>query len=120
MCPTIDLLQGKPEALLAFSKRIQDDALRLSAVAIATQALGRAAESKKSLDELIAKFATTEPTAIAEVYGWHGDDEQALQWLTRAYDLRDPNLYSLNYRVAYAKLRDDSRYAALLRKMRLL
>ena len=118
--PTIDLLQGKPEALLAFSKGIQDDALRLSAVAIATQALGRVAESKKSLDELIAKFATTEPTAIAEVYGWRGDDDQALQWLTRAYDLRDLNLYSLNYRVAYTKLRDDSRYAALLRKMRLL
>jgi hypothetical protein len=118
--PTIDLLQGKPESLLAFSKGIQDDALRLSAVAIATQALGRVAESKKSLDELIARFATTEPTAIAEVYGWRGDDDQALQWLTRAYDLRDLNLYSLNYRVAYAKLRDDSRYAALLRKMRLL
>jgi tetratricopeptide (TPR) repeat protein len=118
--PTIDLLQGRPATLLAFSQAIQDDAIRLWAIAIATHALGRAAESKKSLDELIAKFASTEPTAIAEVYGWRGDGDQALQWLTRAYDVRDPNLYALNYRAAYAKLRGDSRYTALLRKMNLL
>jgi TolB-like protein/Tfp pilus assembly protein PilF len=115
----IDLIEGKPARLLQYAQTTQDEAGRLAATAIATHALGRAAESTQALDALVAKFASTAPETIAEVYAWLDDTDQAFRWLARAYETRDSALEGLNYRAAYAKLRSDPRYAALLRKMNL-
>jgi adenylate cyclase len=115
----IDLIEGKSARLLEYAQTTQDKAGRLAASAIAMHAIDRAAESTQALDELIAKFGSTAPETIAEVYAWLGDTDQAFRWLERAYETRDSALEGLNYRAAYAKLRGDPRYAALLHKMSL-
>ena len=118
--PLIDLVQGKPTTLLAFAQTIhENESLRLAYIAIATHALGRDAESNEALAKLIAEFSTTAPVAIAQVYAWRDDRDHALEWLARACDLGDVYLEHVKLDVAYSKLRDEPRFKALLRKMKL-
>ena len=46
-----------------------------------------------------------------------GDREQAMAWLYRAADERDPLLPYLNVWVSFDPLRADPRFQALLRRM---
>jgi hypothetical protein len=54
---------------------------------------------------------------IAQAYAWRGDKDQAFAWLDRAYKIHDAGLVRLPYDPAMDPLRDDPRFAALVRKM---
>jgi tetratricopeptide (TPR) repeat protein len=97
-----------------------DEANRLSLLAMAHHDLGHAAASQKALDALIAK-APAEMVAyvIARVYAWRGDRDRAFNWLERAFAQRDTSLSDVKWTPSLRKLRDDSRYTALLKKMNL-
>jgi len=56
---------------------------------------------------------------IAKVYAVLGDKEQAFFWLTRAVDERENRAVSINRSDSYDSLRDDPRFAELLRRMNL-
>jgi hypothetical protein len=68
---------------------------------------------------LIAKFSSVSAYQIAEVYAWRGDHDRAFEWLERAYQQRDGGLGQLKYDRFLPKLRRDSRYIAMLRKINL-
>jgi serine/threonine-protein kinase len=55
---------------------------------------------------------------VALLYAVAGDNLMALQWLERAYDVRDPNLPYLGL-PCFDAVRADPRFQALLRRMRL-
>lgn len=112
------LLQGKSqEALAAFRKR-DDEAYRLTGIAMAEHTLGHAKESQQALDELIAKHAQDSPDSIAEVFAWRGEKDRAFEWLERAYEQRDSDLSDIKVDPMLKSLRADPRYNALLRKMK--
>ncbi len=46
-----------------------------------------------------------------------GENDQAFEWLQRAYKERDPMLRFLNANPIYDKIRSDPRFTALLKKM---
>lgn len=46
------------------------------------------------------------------------EQDQAFQWLARAYQQRDGGLASIQWDPLVVSLRGDSRYIALLRKMK--
>jgi hypothetical protein len=77
-------------------------------------------EAKEWLDELIAKHPYGAAYQIAEVYAWWGDKDSAFQWLDRSYVVHDPGLAFLKPDPLLRRLHPDSRYNALLRKMKLL
>jgi hypothetical protein len=83
------------------------------------RATGRDKESDAALEELIGKFQGESDFQIAQVYGFQGDRERTFQWLERAYVQRDPGLPFVKGDPAFEKNKDDPRYAALLKKMRL-
>jgi TolB-like protein/DNA-binding winged helix-turn-helix (wHTH) protein/Flp pilus assembly protein TadD len=112
------LAQTQPEAALAEANREGDAELRLQGLALAHHALGHKKDSDASLAELETKYSD-DPYYIAEVYGFRREADRAFEWLERAYDQRDPGMTEIKGNPLLKSLERDSRYAALLRKMRL-
>jgi TolB-like protein/Flp pilus assembly protein TadD len=82
---------------------------------------GNQAEARQLLGKLLdqSKRGPFHPLTIAEVYIGLGDKNQALQWLGKAVDQHEIRL-SLKTDPLFDPLRSDSRFEALLRRMKLL
>ena len=115
----VQLLQGQSSLALATFGRINDEAFRLTGIAMAEHSLGHAKESRQALDELIKKHAGDSAYEIAEVYAWRGEKDKAFEWLERAYRHNDGGLTDLKVDRLIDNLRGDPRYKALLRKLNL-
>jgi len=113
--------EGRPdEAIVAF-RRVSVDLYRLCGLARAEYALGHGKESQRALDELIAKFGSSEnggATAVAYVYALRGDKDKTIEWLERAYQQRDDDLISIKHVPTLQGMQSDARFQALLRKMK--
>jgi TolB-like protein len=113
------MLQGHLEAALAeFQKETVDDG-RLEGSAMALFAAGRKAESDSQLAEAIRRNGTSWPSETARTYAFRGEKDRAFEWLDRAYELRDPDIYTFKGDPLFKNLEDDPRYKAFLRKMNL-
>ncbi len=77
--------------------------------------------SRQVLDELTTQAATryVSPVAFATVAIGLGDADAAFRWLEAAYQERRGWLAYLNAEPVFDRLRDDSRFGELLRRMRL-
>jgi tetratricopeptide (TPR) repeat protein len=92
----------------------------LSGMGISYAKMGKTAEAKKVLNELMerAKHMFVSRYSLANIYFALGDNDQGFAWLERAYEDREHGLcwlkvnYSLNDSV-----RSDQRFKALLKKM---
>ena len=80
---------------------------------------GRRADALATLKELESKYARRESPAtdIAEVHVGLGDKDQAFVWLEKAFEARSGMLKDVTYEQYYNLLRDDPRYADLVRRM---
>ncbi|HEY3655247.1 MAG TPA: hypothetical protein VGL34_09655 [Steroidobacteraceae bacterium] len=88
-------------------------------LALAYHMVGRAKESNAALDQAIGARPNQSAFGIARVYAYRGQSETAFEWLERAYRDRDPAMPYLKGDPSFEKLREDSRYKALLHKMNL-
>jgi len=113
------LLQGRHEAALTeYHKETLDDG-ELEGSAMVYFATGRKAESDAHLAEAIRHNGHSWPSEIARVYAFRGEKDRAFEWLDRAYDVRDQDLYFIKGDPLLKKLEADPRYKAFLRKMNL-
>ena len=112
----LDLKDGKNESALAHF-RASDEPFRLTGTAMLEHTLGHAPESEQALDLLKKKYAAGSAFQIAAVYAWRGEKDLAFEWLDRAYDQHDAGMPRLRYDPTLATLHDDSRFAALVKKM---
>ena len=78
---------------------------------------------RKRLDQakekMKGKAEYVPPTSVAAFAGRLGDNEQAFEWLEKAYEVRDDGLTRLKLDPRYQSLRADPRYADLLRRINL-
>jgi TolB-like protein len=113
------MLQGHHEAATAeFRKETLDDG-QLEGSAMVDFAAGRKAESDAQLAEAIRRNASTWASEIARVYAFRGEKDHAFEWLNRAYEARDEDLYFIKGDPLLKNLEKDPRYKAFLRKMNL-
>jgi adenylate cyclase len=113
------MLQGQYDAALAeFRGETLDDG-QLEGSAMAHFATGRKAESDAKLAEAIRHNGTSWPSEIARVYAFRREKDRALEWLNRAYEARDEDLYFIKGDPLLKNLEGDPRYKAFLRKMNL-
>jgi TolB-like protein/Tfp pilus assembly protein PilF len=112
-------LQDKPDAAFAMFQRTTDERLRRGAFPIVMHALGRQEEANRALEDLIAQFSDDAAYAIASIAAFLGKHDLALEWLERAYQQRDGEMYYVGCEPMLANVADDPRYEALLRKMNL-
>ncbi len=97
-----------------------DEATRADCLPEALRALGRNAEADAILSSAEAKFADSSAVTIADIYVGRGDKTAAFKWLDRAYENREPYLTLIQSDRTFRSLHEDPRWAALLRKLKLL
>ena len=113
------MLQGQHDAALGeFRKEKLDDG-QLEGSAMLHFAAGRKTESDAQLAAAIRHNGTSWPSEIARVYAFRGEKDRAFEWLNRAYEARDEDLYFMKDDPLFKNLEGDSRYKAFLRKMNL-
>ena len=112
----LDLKEGQIEDARAHF-RATDEPFRLTGTAMVEHILGHAPESEQALDTLKTKYTAGSAFQIAAVYAWRGEKDRAFEWLNRAYDQHDAGMPRLRYDPTLATLHDDSRFAALVKKM---
>jgi tetratricopeptide (TPR) repeat protein len=85
----------------------------------ALAASGKMGLWKKVLDFMKSPAALdyNYPYTMAETYMRLGDRDQAFHWLQKAYDVKHPGLAALKVEPAMDGLRDDPRFAELLRRV---
>ncbi|HEY3222109.1 MAG TPA: protein kinase [Gemmatimonadales bacterium] len=88
----------------------------VTALASAEVKLGRLADGRALLDELVKRGRTSyvPPAAIAQLFAELGDREQAIAWMTRAFEEHSNAIAYLAVDPGNAMMRDDPRFQALL------
>jgi TolB-like protein len=77
------------------------------------EAMSRAADTWAAL----SSQAYVPPWEISQLYAFAGEDSEALEWLERGFEERDPNMPYLNVFPTYESLRDEPRFSDLRRRM---
>jgi tetratricopeptide (TPR) repeat protein len=117
--------QGLFDEALASLQRAVDlsggSALMLGWFGLILGAGGRTDEARGVLERLEAMSRTTyaPPASIAWVHLGLRDVDRAFEWLDRAVDARDQLMMPIKSYVFFDPIRNDPRFHALLRKMRL-
>jgi tetratricopeptide (TPR) repeat protein len=120
MLARIYLMQSHAQEALAEAEKERHPIYRLWTLALAYHALERKKESDSNLAELIEKFQAQAPYQIAAAYAFRGETDLAFTWLDRAYTARDSGLDAIKTDPLLESVRRDPRYAAFLKKMRLV
>jgi len=112
----LELEQGRTEQALAHFHKA-GAAFSEAGVAMAEYTLGHERESQAALGELESKYAVGFSYQIAQAHAWRGERDAAFEWFERAYAQRDAGVTRMRGDPMLAPLRDDPRYAALVRKL---
>jgi TolB-like protein/DNA-binding winged helix-turn-helix (wHTH) protein/Flp pilus assembly protein TadD len=113
------LSEGRRTDALAEIEKETGEWEKLSGESLAYYALGRPADSDVALKKLIATHQNDCAYQIAETYAYRGETDNAFRWLDRAIQQRDPGTPDLKHGPLMKSLRQDPRYAELLKRMRL-
>jgi tetratricopeptide (TPR) repeat protein len=113
------IAEGQPQQAVVQIEKEPIEWGKFTGQALAYHALGREQDSHAALAALIAKYPATVAYQIAQIYAYRGETDKSFEWLERAYEQRDPGLPEIKSNPLFKTLRHDSRYIALLKRMRL-
>lgn len=108
------------EAYAAHQKAVElsgrEDPIRKGAIGRLLGLMGQPEGAKKKLEELLEqeKRSYVPPTAIASVYLGLGEEEKAVDWLEKAYEVRDGDVFLLNTWPTYDSIRTNPRFIKLI------
>jgi adenylate cyclase len=113
------MLQGHLDAALTVFRQETLDDGQLEGSAMVHFAAGRKADSDARLADAIGQNGSSWPSEIARVYAFRGEKDHAFEWLTKAYDMHDEDLYFIKGDPLLKNIESDPRFKAFLRKMNL-
>ena len=113
------LAQGKLDAALAAIQRESPDNGRDAGLSMVLHAMGRRAESDAALDRQIRGHADSTAYEIAEAHAYRAEIDAAFDWLDRAFEQKDVELFWIKHDPLLKNLEPDPRYQAFLNKMKL-
>jgi len=111
--------QNLPQQALEAFRQETFHFLSLTGQAVAYSRMGIADQARQTLQSLIVEVGESASYQIAIVYSQMGDADNAVSWLERGFNIRDPGLQYLGVDSLMDPIRDDPRFQALLRKMNL-
>jgi TolB-like protein/Tfp pilus assembly protein PilF len=112
-----ELRQGHYQSALDEFSREPFEFLKLTGQAIAHHHLQQKDEAVAALQKLISTMGESSSYQIAEVYAQWGDADNAMSWIERGYNIRDPGLQYISLDSLFDPIRDDPRFQAFLQKM---
>ncbi len=110
------LATGRPDEALAAAEALSIPHTRDALVALVLAATGRADEAREIVSrlEVLADQGLPVRMSLATVYDRLGDVDQALEWLRRAVDVREPAAIELIALAEFKSLRGQAAFEALL------
>jgi TolB-like protein/Tfp pilus assembly protein PilF len=115
----IEIQRGNAQAALEAAQQEVGASQQDTALALARQIGSDRAAADAALETLIKKHANSSAYEIAEVYALRADAKAAFEWLDRALSNREPDIQGLLYDPFILRYKDDPRFAAFCRKVRL-
>jgi len=112
--------RGDLAGALAEMERESDDDSRLAGIASVQFAMGHKRESDAALEQLTKLSADSWARGIASAHALRNEPDAAFEWLGRAYTQKDEDLYLIKGDPLFRNVAGDPRYAAFLRRMKLL
>jgi DNA-binding winged helix-turn-helix (wHTH) protein/tetratricopeptide (TPR) repeat protein len=115
--------QGRHEEAVASLRRAAElsgqDPVVLSSLAHGLAVSGQTGEARALLEELRQSEGRryVPPYGLALVHAGLGEREEALRWLWKAFDLREPNLLWLGVHPRFDPLRPDAGFEELVRRV---
>ncbi len=106
------------EALEAIERESANWA-RLCGLGVVHARAGRHAEARAAARELERVSGDTSAFQIAAVYAFLGDADATFEWLERCYAQRDPGIVFVAAETEFHRFKDDPRWLAFLRKLKL-
>jgi tetratricopeptide (TPR) repeat protein len=108
------------DAAAEFTKAADAGVWMPRALAAYTYAVsGRRDEARRMLTEMVAPGSAAPPYLVALVHLGLDDIPEALTWLERAYEEKDVRMVFLGVDPLWTPLRDEERFADLLKRMNL-
>ena len=115
----IEIQRGNAQATLAAAQQEPPGMAQDVALALARQIGSDRSAADTALRTLIDKDANSEAYSIAEVYALRNQPRETFAWLDRALSNRDSDIERLLFDPIILRYRDDPRFAAFCRKVRL-
>ena len=113
----LHLRQGDYQSAVDEFSQERFEFLKLTGQAIAYHHLQQKDEAVAALQTLISTMGESSSYQIAQVYAQWGDADNAMSWIERGYNIRDPGLQYVNLDPLFNPLKEDPRFQAFLRKM---
>jgi TolB-like protein len=113
-------LQGHPEEGLQYLIFDSEYRWQKTMSAIVLHSLGRHEEERQMRQFMIDKKSQPWAFNIAQTYAWHGDSDNAFEWLDIAYAQRSGFMPQLVFNRWLVNLHGDPRWEKILDKMELL
>jgi tetratricopeptide (TPR) repeat protein len=113
------VLRGRADDAVQAAEHVTSEAYRLTSLALAHHAQGKAAEAETELEQLKKQFGATSAYQVAENYAFRKDLNRAFEWLEAAYRERDSGLTLITDDPFLKNLRGDARWSAFMKKMNL-
>ena len=111
------LLKGDYAGALNEFAKEQDEAFRLSGLAMAHHSLGQTTQSNSALMEMVKKNEKIWPAGIACVYAYRRENDRAFEWMGKAVAYRDAIVNNCPTDLYLRNLHDDPRWLPFLRKI---
>jgi TolB-like protein/Tfp pilus assembly protein PilF len=111
--------RGELVEALAEMNRELDNESRFAGIASVQFAMGHKRESDAALAQLVRMASDDWASGIASVHAFRREPDAAFEWLDRAYDQKDEDLYLIKGNPLFRNIVRDPRYAAFLSKMKL-
>lgn len=115
----VKILQEKPDSAMRESEQEPDAFWRQYAETLSLAAQDNRDEARERLDRLIREHGQHAAYQIAEIQAFMNEADLAFEWLERAVEQRDGGMGELVGNRFLDRLREDSRWPELLRRLSL-
>jgi tetratricopeptide (TPR) repeat protein len=114
----IYIIKGQLDSALTEIKQEIDPHWQICGFALVYFAQGRKMEADDALQTAI-KEGINVYYQIAEIYAFRGETDKAFEWLERSYNAREDRITMIKGDPLLENIRNDPRYAAFMKKMKL-
>jgi len=113
------LLLGRADLALKEMQQENNELFKTFGLALAYHALGRKHEADETLKEFTDKYENNWSYLLAQLHAFRGEKDLAFTWLETAYNKKDSWLFWVKGDPLLKNLKNDPRYNAFLKKMKL-
>jgi len=113
------VLDARPEEAMSYIKNEPVQYVRMTYTAVVENALGNTESAARAQQQLLDLHGDAASYQQAEIFAMWGEPDRAVEWLARAYEVRDPGLSDIKSDILLQSLHEHPGFIAILKEMNL-